>query len=41
MYAIRSYYESLALLHPFLPFVTEEIYGKLPNARGRLIVRPS
>ena len=31
--------ESLALLHPFLPFVTEEIYGKLPNARGRLIVR--
>ncbi len=32
--------ESLALLHPFLPFVTEEIYGKLPNAKGRLIVRP-
>ncbi len=32
--------ESLALLHPFLPFVTEEIYGKLPNARGRLIIRP-
>jgi valyl-tRNA synthetase len=31
--------ESLALLHPFLPFVTEEIYGKLPNAKGRLIVR--
>jgi len=32
--------ESLALLHPLLPFVTEEIYGKLPNAKGRLIVRP-
>ncbi|MBU0927699.1 MAG: valine--tRNA ligase [Spirochaetes bacterium] len=32
--------ESLALLHPFLPFVTEEIYGKLPGAVGRLIVRP-
>lgn len=32
--------ESLRLLHPFLPFVTEEIYGKLPNAEGRLISRP-
>ncbi len=31
--------ESLRLLHPFLPFVTEEIYGKLPGARGRLIVK--
>ncbi|HOX91995.1 MAG TPA: class I tRNA ligase family protein, partial [Spirochaetales bacterium] len=30
--------EALRLLHPFLPFVTEEIYGKLPNVRGRLIV---
>lgn len=30
--------ESLKLLHPFLPFVTEEIYGKLPNVKGRLIV---
>jgi len=29
--------ESLRLLHPFLPFVTEEIYGMLPNAKGRLI----
>jgi valyl-tRNA synthetase len=26
--------ESLRLLHPFLPFVTEEIYGKLPNVQG-------
>jgi len=37
--------ESLALLHPFLPFVTEEIYQKLPAAGGgqrpdMLIVRP-
>jgi valyl-tRNA synthetase len=24
--------ESLRLLHPYLPFVTEEIYGKLPDA---------
>ncbi len=29
--------ESLRLLHPFLPFVTEEIYRMLPNAKGRLI----
>jgi valyl-tRNA synthetase len=31
--------ESLRLLHPFLPFVTEEIYGKLPNAKGALIIQ--
>ena len=31
--------ESLRLLHPFLPFVTEEIYRMLPNAKGRLIVQ--
>ena len=29
--------ESLKLLHPLLPFITEEIYGKLPNAHGLLI----
>ena len=29
--------ESLRLLHPLLPFVTEEIYGKLPNSEGLLI----
>ncbi|MCL1836375.1 MAG: valine--tRNA ligase [Treponema sp.] len=32
--------ESLKLLHPLLPFVTEEIYGKLPNADGLLITSP-
>ena len=32
--------ESLRLLHPFLPFVTEEIYRMLPNAKGRLISQP-
>jgi valyl-tRNA synthetase len=26
--------ESLRLLHPLLPFVTEEIYGKLPGVQG-------
>jgi valyl-tRNA synthetase len=31
--------ESLRLLHPFLPFVTTEIYRMLPNARGDLIVQ--
>ena len=42
--------ESLRLLHPLLPFLTEEIYGKLPNklressgtgaAKGLLITAP-
>ncbi len=27
--------ESLRLLHPFLPFLTEEIYQKLPEGKGR------
>jgi valyl-tRNA synthetase len=30
--------ESLRLLHPLLPFVTEEIYGKLPNVQGELLI---
>lgn len=32
--------ESLRLLHPLLPFVTEEIYQKLPNVQGLLITAP-
>ncbi|MCL2043903.1 MAG: valine--tRNA ligase [Treponema sp.] len=32
--------ESLRLLHPLLPFVTEEIYSKLPNTEGLLITAP-
>jgi valyl-tRNA synthetase len=28
----------LRLLHPLLPFVTEEIYQKLPGARGTLLI---
>jgi valyl-tRNA synthetase len=35
--------ESLRLLHPLLPFITEEIYGKLPpgaHAGGLLITAP-
>ncbi|MDR0473636.1 MAG: valine--tRNA ligase [Treponema sp.] len=30
--------QSLRLLHPLLPFVTEEIYGKLPNVSGGLLI---
>ncbi len=32
--------EALRLLHPFLPFVTEEIYRMLPNGKGWLIIQP-
>ncbi len=31
--------ETLALMHPLMPFVTEEIYGFLPQADGHLAVR--
>jgi valyl-tRNA synthetase len=30
--------KSLRLLHPLLPFVTEEIYGKLPNIKNELLI---
>ena len=30
--------QSLRLLHPLLPFVTEEIYGKLPNVKNELLI---
>ncbi len=32
--------DSLALTHPFMPFVTEEIWGKLTGEPGTLIVSP-
>ncbi|GHU33621.1 valine--tRNA ligase [Spirochaetia bacterium] len=32
--------ESLRLLHPFLPFITEEIYQQLPTTDGLLILAP-
>lgn len=31
---------SLILLHPFTPFITEEIWGSLPNRKNLLIVEP-
>jgi valyl-tRNA synthetase len=31
---------TLRLLHPFVSFVTEEIYQKLPNKKGLLLTRP-
>jgi valyl-tRNA synthetase len=31
---------SLALVHPLLPFITEEIYGRLPGRDGLLIRQP-
>jgi len=30
--------KSIRLLHPLLPFVTEEIYGKLPNIKDELLI---
>jgi valyl-tRNA synthetase len=30
--------ESLALLHPYLPFITEEIYGALPERNAELLM---
>ncbi len=32
--------ESLRLIHPFLSFITEEIYQKLPNTEGSIITAP-
>jgi valyl-tRNA synthetase len=30
--------ESLKLLHPFMPFVTEAIWERLPDRRGLLMI---
>ena len=30
---------SLKLLHPFMPFITEEIYQSLPNSKGYIMVQ--
>jgi len=32
--------ESLRLLHPFLPLITEEIYSKLPGCPGSIMIQP-
>ena len=32
--------ELMRLMHPFVSFITEEIYGKLPNTSGRVIDAP-
>jgi valyl-tRNA synthetase len=40
-YSATLYYlleNSLKLLHPFMPFVTEEIWGSLPGTRNLLMV---
>ncbi len=34
MYVLEN---TLKLLHPFIPFVTEEIYGYLPGVKGKII----
>jgi valyl-tRNA synthetase len=30
---------SLKLLHPFIPFITEEIYQSMPNAKGSIMIQ--
>jgi len=37
---LKALTTSLALLHPLIPFVTEEIWSRLPGTRGQLILGP-
>jgi valyl-tRNA synthetase len=40
-YGATLYYileNSIKLLHPFMPFVTEEIWSMMPNTKGRLLI---
>jgi len=32
--------KSLRMLHPFMPFITEEIWGRLPHKRDSIIIQP-
>ena len=37
-FLLHTLYDLLKLLHPFMPFVTEEIWGLLPHKNGRLLM---
>lgn len=34
----KVFEESLLLLHPFMPFITEELWQKLPGKKGKSIM---
>ena len=36
--AIDLYEKQLILLHPFMPFITEEIWQSLPDHDGKLLM---
>ncbi|MBI5733029.1 valine--tRNA ligase [Candidatus Jorgensenbacteria bacterium] len=35
---LQTLTESITMLHPFLPFITEAIYQKIPNAENKLLM---